>query len=282
MGLYVPAGNDYRWQLSSQQGVRPAAAYGDTVTPGNNTKGSWVQIFSAAEIANEVWAVLINVNSIAVSAAAKDALVDIGIGGAGAEVTWLPNLLCSCASPYNVGSGGVWYYFPIGLASGTRISARGQVNNATVGTIRVVMWVFGRPRNPETTRRGWKVEAIGVDTANSRGTVITPGTTSDGAWTLLGATTRRAWWWQQGFGTNDSTMTAAALHLDLSAGTAGGQKMLIEDQVICVTTAEQINNAPFTAGCTGGVASGTNIYGRAQSSAAADTQPSMAAYALEG
>lgn len=280
--LHVPSLNDYRWQLSSQAGVRPAAAYGTVVTPVNISKGTYVQVFSGAAVVNDVYFILINVNSNSVSASARDTLLDIGVDEAGGTsyTARIPDLLVSNASPYNVGSGGVWYAFPLFIPAGSSIAARAAVNNASVGTLRVLIYLYGQPRRPETTRFGRTVQAIGVVPVSVRGTLVTPGTTSDGAWTLLGATSQTLWWWQYGYGTNDTTMTAAGIHADLSAGSAGGQKMLLEDALICITSTEQANNAPLTAGCVANVAPSQNIYGRLQSSAAADSNVSMIAYGL--
>lgn len=279
--FWAPSSNDYRWTLPSST-ARPAAAFGTSITPGNNTMGSWASVISSASVTHDIWGFLININSVAVSATAKDCLVDIGIDPAGGSsyTTIIPTLLASCAAPYNVGSGGVWYFFPLWKKSGCTVAARAQVNNATVGTARVFITLLGDPVHPETTRVGQSVEAIGVDTANSRGTVVTLGTTSDGAWTSLGTTTNKCFFWQVGFGTNDTTMTAAGIHLDIASGDATNKKILIQDSLVTVTTAEQIQNPPLTIGCAANVAAGATIYGRGQSSAATDTQPSIAAYGV--
>lgn len=284
MGLAVASANDYRWQLSTQQGVRPAAAYGTVVTPGNNTKGSWAELIDGALVTEDVWFILVNLNSNAVSAAARDTLVDIGIDpSAGTSyVVKIPNLLMAGASRYNVGSGGVWYCFPLHIPAGSSIAARSSVNNATVGTHRCFAILLGAPRRPETTRKGTYIEAFGATEASSRGTTVTPGTTSEGAWTQLGTASRALWWWQVGSAANDASFQAAGIHLDVSAGTASDKKMLIEDLLECRTSGEQQNNAPLTIGCNSNCAPGDNIYGRAQSSAAADTTFSMMAYGVGG
>lgn len=281
--LHVPSANDYKWKLSSQQGVRPAAAYGHTITPGNNVMGTYVQLISGASLTDDVYFVVVNINSNAVSAAIRDALVDIGVDPAGGTsyTVKIPYLMGSSAAPYNVSHGGQWYGFPLRIQAGSSIAARAQVNNATVGTMRVLVWVYGQPRRPETTRTGTFVRSFGEVTATSRGTLVTPGTTAEGAWTQLGvATTEPMWWWQLGYGTADTTMTAAVQHADLGAGSAAAKKVIMEDQQIIITAAEQISNPPFTLGSQEQVATGDIIYGRLQSSAAADTSVSMMAYGL--
>jgi len=284
MALYVPSGSDYKWSLSTTTG-RPTTAFGTSVTPGTNTMGSYAQLIAGASVTNDVWAILININSCAVSAAIRSALVDIGIDEAGGTsyTVKIPYLLVTSASPYNIGSGGVWYYFPLFIKAGSSIAARAQVNNATVGTLRCWATLFGQPRRPETTRLGQYVHSFGQTTASSSGTVFTCGTTAEGAWTQLGsATTRPLWWWQIGFDCAEATpnWTAQVIHLDNAAGDATTKKVIIENLVICTTTAEQINNSPLTAGCTGNVAVGDLVYGRGQSSGTPDTPLSMMAYGL--
>ena len=75
-------------------------------------------------------------------------------------------------------------------------------------------------------------------------------------------------------------MTLAVLHADLSVGSATQKKIIMEDQQIIVTAAEQISNPPFTIGAQEQAKAGDIIYGRLQSSAAADSLVSMMAYGL--
>lgn len=277
-------GNAFNWRVSNITATRPAAALGATVTPGNNTKGSYASVLTSGEVARDVFGLMVNINSNAVSAAARDALVDIGVDPAGGSAysVLLPDLMASCAAPYNIGQGGIWYYFPIWVRAGSSIGARASVNNATVGTLRVVATAYGSPRDHRSTRVGTKVQAIGITAASSRGTTITSGTTAEGAWTSLGATTSDAWWWQFGFGTNDTTMTALSYHADLATGTAGEKTLVIENANITVTGAEQIMYGPQFIDCQKLTPASTNVYGRLQCSGTADSALSMAAYALSG
>lgn len=283
--LFVPSSNDFKLQIPTTTG-RPAAAYGTIVTPGNNTMGAWAQLIAGASVTDDVFGILININSNAVSAAARDSLVDIGYDPSGGTSYTLiiPYLVATCAAPYNIGTGGVWYYFPLFIPAGSTLAARGSVNNATVGTMRVFANLFCRPRHPESTRVGAYVKAYGAVPASSRGTTVVAGTTAEGAWTLLGATaaTEEIWWWQLGIGVNDATMTANAHHCDLGAGNGTNNQILIQDQNITFTAAEQSNNSPLTIGCVTNIASGTNIYGRIQCSGTADTGLSMIAHGLGG
>jgi hypothetical protein len=286
MGLLVPIGQDFRWQLSNEQGVRPAAPQGDLLTANAtaNTMGAWTQIFTAAEVINDVYGILINFNGAGQNNQIRNFLVDVGVdntGGTNYDIK-IPFLMASNAAPYTSTGSGIWYYFPLYIRSGSSIAMRcqGSTGNTTVYTYTTL---FGQPRRPDAVRVGSKVVSFGQVTAGSRGTTITIGTTAEGAWTQLGAaTTQRYWWWQLGYAAVDNTMANAMIHLDLSAGNATNKKILVEDAPITTNTSEQISNLPVAVGSGGQTAIGDIIYGRAQSSGGADTTPNMMAWGLGG
>lgn len=284
MSLWVPSSNDFRWQVSSTV-QRPGTNYGATVNPSGtaNTYGSYQQLISGASVTEDVYFILINFNSWAVSAQARDMIATIGLDPAGGTsyTDTIQHLLITGATPYNVGSGGVWYAFPLFIPAGTSIAVKVSQNNTALNAGRCWVQLFGRPARPETVRVGRFVETIGAVTASSRGTSVTSGTTSDGSLVSLGTTTNDTWWHQLGFGVNDNSMVTVAYHMDLAADSAGS-KLLIQDLPITTTTAEQVNNSPLTAGCTANVPGGTTLYGRMQCSGTPDTGLSMIAYCLGG
>jgi hypothetical protein len=284
--LYVPSGgNDFSWQLSSEAGVRPVAAYGTQVTPGNNAKGAWAEVFTGAEVANDVYGVLIRANSNAVAAAIRDAIMDVGTDPAGGTsyAVVIPDLLVSAAAPLvGVLGSGISYYFPLFIRAGSSIACRASVNNATVGTLRAWLTILGQPRRPDMVVAGTYVHAFGIVAASSRGTIVTPGTTAEGAWTSLGTTAHDHWWWQMGMGIADTTFGTVTYFMDLAAGDVTNKRVLMEDQVVTVDGSERLVtfSAPGTNEAI--VASGKELWGRAQCSAAADTNVSLAAYGLGG
>lgn len=279
MSLVLPGTPEFTWGASSEDGVRPAAGFGTSVTPGNNTKGSWASVFTGSEIAYDVWRMTVNIGSGAASAVAKDTIVDIGYDPTGGTsyTVLIPDLLGANSSPYAT-FGAITYRFPIHVPAGSRIGARASVNNATVGTLRVYITVDGRPTHPEMVWKGTKVEAIGIVSGSSTGTTVTPGTTSEGSWTSLGTVSDRARYWEVGMGVNDSTMTANGHHLDLSAGASGGAVIILTDALASTTSAEQqfsSSNGTYRT-----VGAGSTIWGRCQCSGTADSNISMAAYAV--
>lgn len=284
MALHVPDAPSYLWRLDSVT-TRPAAAYGTSITPSGtaNLYTGYTQLIAGAAVVNDVWFIEINVNSAAVSAAARDMIVTIGLDPAGGSsyTDTINHLLVTGASPYTVGTGGVWYAFPLFIPAGTSIGIKVSQNNTNTTAIRAFVRLHGQPTHPEITPLGYYVETLGADPASSRGTTFTLGTTSDGTYASVGTLTKSAWWFQIGYGVNDATINVGVIHLDVAADSAGN-KVLIRDYPVTCTSTEQINQPALRAQCTGLVAGGSQIYTRGQSSNTADTTTTRAVYALGG
>lgn len=283
MTLYVPV-NEFQWKLETTAGFPSGGALGTTVTPGNNTPGSWAELIDGALVPFDVWFVEVIINSNNVTTAARDTIVDIGIDPT-AGTTYavlIPNLLASCAMGFAAMP--MSYRFPLHIPAGSSIAARASVNNVTVGTLRVVVKLWAKPTHPELVAKGSVVESIGAVGASSRGTAVTFGTSAaEGTWTSLGTVTREAWWWQIGMGCNDATMASIVYLIDLSAGGgSGGDKMVIENFMVAATSAEQLGFcfSSNEAECRKLVPAGTGIWGRGTCSGTPDSALSLAAYAL--
>lgn len=286
--LMVPSAQDFKWWTGNAFGTRPGTTIGTALTPGTApTMGTWTQLLTAANVAYDVYGVLILINNFSTSATTRNVMVDIGVDSAGgtAYSVKIPTLLGGHASPYysaGIG-GGIYYYFPLYIKAGSSIAARAMGNVTTAGNIMIT--VFGQPKHPDAIRAGTRVFAFGAVTATASGTVMTPGTTAEGAWTqMTPATTMPLWWWQTGFTQIDTTMagtTGGMMHLDVAGGAnATSPKIMLQDIPFFVSTAEQFTNTPLAPYCVDTLASGSNVYGRMQYSIAADTSPSMMAWGL--
>lgn len=278
--ISVPAGQNYfAWQVTSHGNTtRPALAMGPALTPGNNTKGSYTQLFSA--LANDAYGILIQFNNNSRSSAGRNSLVDVGIDAAGGSSysVLIPDLINSGA--VDAGKGGIYYYFPLFIKAGATLGVRGSVNDATVQTINVLATVFGQPKNPEMCKTGSFVTAYGVTAASSSGTGVTSGTTSEGSWTSLGTSSADHWWWQQGLGCDNNAMSAIMYACDLGLGDATNKDVVILDQIWGSDTSERmVNFLPF-GGCERFAPSGTKVYGRIQCSGTPNTPLSMIAYGM--
>lgn len=276
--MFVPdGGGDFGWSLTNHT-TRPTGFMGTAVTPGNNSKGSWAQCFSA--IAQDVYLIHVNINNANTSGTARDLIVDIGIDEAGGSsyTVKIPDLIGSCASTNN-GGGGINYIFPLFIKAGSTIAARGSQNGVTTG-FRAWIKIYGLPRNPAAFRVGSRIEAIGVTAASSSGTAVTSGTTNEGSWTSIGSLTNDAWWFQAGMGVNDSTMTSQDYLLDVAVGSSG-QVPLITDQLWFTNSVETNSSALVIPGEREVPASGA-IYARLWCEGTADSNLSVIVYALGG
>jgi hypothetical protein len=247
--------------------------------------GTYAQVLTAANVSHDVFGLAIQFSSNAVSATARDTIVDIGVDAAGGTsyTVLIPTLLASSAAP-SIGAfgSGLNYFFPLYIKAGSTVAVRASVNNATVGTLRCGLRVFGAPRDRTNTVVGTKVIAYGITSATSTGTAVTPGTTSDGTWTSLGtiATGDNPWFWQYGVGVNQGTITAVGYSGDLGVGDASNKVIVAEDRVWQGTTAEQwYDNGPsysFYQASPGDI-----VYGRLQASGTAVSGISMAAWGVK-
>ncbi len=272
-----------RWEKQESSVSAPAGALGTSLTPGNNTKGTWAQLISSTT--NDSYGVIVHINSGFTAAAARSMLVDIGTGAAASEVVLIPDLLCEGADATERGA--VTFFFPLFIPASTRIAARASVNNATVGTIRANVTLLQKPSRPELIRFGTFVRAFGVTAATSKGTTVTPGASgAEGSWTQVGsATAEDLWFWQAAFGYDDSTQTSQPHFLDLAHGDGTTKRIIYENCIVGKNSSEgtfKDSTMQILRGyCE--VPSGQNIYMRMSlSSATTDTSPNGIAYGVGG
>jgi hypothetical protein len=273
--------NSWGYQTGNTLTTRPVsgAGFGTSITPGNNTYGSYASILAGGSIANDCYWLEVCINANTVSAAARDTIVTIGVDSSGgtAYEDLIPHLLASCAANYGSLQNGVLYAFPVFVKAGSQLAAKASVNNATVGTLRVSIKLYGQPSRPDSIWWGHSVEAIGINTGTSAGTDVTSGTTSEGSWTSLGTSVRRCCYWQLGVGINNSAMSNFQYHLDISTGDASNKSVILQDVPMVTTTNETLSMAQGPAWLD--VPAGGTIYARAQCSSTAQTL-NMAAYGV--
>ncbi len=283
MGLIVPPGGlfGFQFSVSNVDATRPAAAFGTSVVPGNNTYGTYTAILSA--LAQDVYGLLINFNSGFVSANCKDSIATIGIdpSGGSSYTDTISHLLCSDTLGFGL-EAGVSYYFPLFVKAGSTVAVKVSVNNATVGTIRCIIQAFGQPTDSRLVRAGTFVETLGANTAASNGTAVTSGTTSIGTWTSLGTTTKQTWWHQVGFGCSSNNMNGGIYSGDLSVGDGTSQDIFIRKAIFRTQLSETISYGPLMGNNVRSIPGSSTLYGRLQCSTSVDTGLSMIAYALGG
>lgn len=268
-------------------GSNPASTIGTSVTPGaSNVQGSWTQLASSANIANEVVGFYLQIHSGATSAASKPQLLDIGIDPAGGtSYTAIISDMQIGASPALTVAGNREHYFPMRIPAGASVAARIRGANATAGTVRIAVRFYGRSSNGLALPCGSFAETLGATTASSTGTAITPGNAADGSWVDLGAITRNMWWWQLGYVVANGTVTAEYTYFEVAYGD-GSNKTTIFKVMHGGTTSETCGLAAQTqllwsaAYCP--VAAGVHIYVRARCNNAPDTGYSVTVTGVGG
>jgi len=148
-------------------GANPASTIGTSVVPGaSDVEGSWTQVASSANIAQDVYGIYLQAHSGATSAAAKNHLLDIGVDPAGGTsyVAIISNLVVGC-SPSLTQAGNREYFFWFFIKAGSSVAVRIQGSNATAGTARLPV----KPSRPEVIPKGMFSESLGY-TATTLGT----------------------------------------------------------------------------------------------------------------
>lgn len=209
-------------------GTNPSATPGTAVTPGaSDVEGSWTQIASSGNIANDVYAVYIRVAAGATSGQIKSQILDIGVDPAGGTSysAIISDLVCGCSPALTV-AGNREHFFLFYIKAGSSVAVRIQGSNATAGTVRVIARFYGRPSNPDLMPIGQFSETIGAIT-NSSGVSFTPGNAADGSWVSLGTTTRDLFWWQLGYQIDNATITAEYTFIELACGDASNKQRIM-------------------------------------------------------
>lgn len=166
MGLMLPRPTSrqsyYEWGSTTPSGFGPDKVTLTSVTA--NVKTAWSEL--AGFTSYDIFGFSLSIQNIAASAAARTALLDIGIGAAGSEVPILSNILC--------GGGGANYqnnrnfkFFPLFIPAGVRVATRFQCSVTGVAAHVGVTFHGGGDFPLLPCFQG--AEVIGADTATSGG-----------------------------------------------------------------------------------------------------------------
>ena len=279
--LWTPSNT---WGLIIQSvadGTRPSATTGAAVTPAQNAYGSYATLLSGAQVTDDVYEWEVCINSVGISATARDCVVSIGFDpSGGTSFSGFVDLVCGPASSHNLLAGGTWYCFPVFVKAGTSIGAAASVNSSNLANISVFIRCKCQPSHPEALKVGSYIDSFGVALATSNGTAVTEGGASEGTWVQLGsALTRPCWYWEFGYGTNNATMSAQVGYVDIGIGDAVNKRIAIANAPFFTSGSEQLSKAD--AGTYAKAAIGDIVYGRSQSSGG-NTGASITAYGVGG
>jgi hypothetical protein len=173
--------------LQSNSGTT-SAEFGATITASGSThtKGSWSQLIATTTYTSYGIVIgLANVGTVATTNSRM--LVDIGIGANPNEIVLIPDLIAGQAgSSASASSNPVYYYFPIIIPAGVRLSAR---NQALIASDTVSVTAHLLQGAVPGKWYGSRVTAYGITSASSTGTSHSPGNSSYATTTQLTAST---------------------------------------------------------------------------------------------
>lgn len=261
-------GNNYT--VSSNAGVNtpPSASA--------NTKGSFTQVVASTSV-DSVWMV---VDLQYYPSTTTTVFVDVAVGAAGSEKVIIQDLEFSCTDLGGQHQASQLYGFPVAIPSGTRISARSQVNNASGDSPQVSVILFDGSFSQSEGYAG--VDAIGANESSTIGSTLDPGGVihTKGAYTQLTASTSRDY---VGIlaafdGQNTGTL-GSSQSVDIAIGGAGSETVIVPDITFWTSVRTIPWILPFIPIM---IPSGTRIAGRCSSSltGAADRTVGLIVYGV--
>jgi hypothetical protein len=249
--------NYFQWRYCLN--VNPSTAPGTSITPGSGSKGSWYQLASGANLAQDVYEIIVWVFNGNTTATVRDIIMDIGVDPAGGTSynVLLADILVSQAS--NAVDGGRWFRFPIFIKGGSSVGVRGRASNTTAFYVQIQF--FGRPSAPDLLRVGQYSETMGA--SGNGGTGINVGNTgAEGSWVQLGTTTRALWYMTLCVGCSNGTTTSNRNYFDLAIGDASTKIIIVENlPAFLPGTAERTGN-PMLGHAYWKIPASTNVYAR--------------------
>ena len=206
MGIWIPPSGGIG---PRQTNITAADRNGTTITTSGtaHTKGAYSagQLIATAD--QDTYGLTVVVDDVAVANTNTRYLLDIGVGASGSERTLIENLNVGFAGGAGTDDRPKSWFFPVFIPQGERLSARGQA--LAVSDIAEV----GVYLHQSAAGYGMEVptlwEGLGISTAASQGTNVTPASGSFGSWTtILDPITKDYKWWHVGYGASTDTTIA--------------------------------------------------------------------------
>lgn len=276
MGLLIQPPPFHALRVNNRNST-PAATEGVSLTTGiSGAMGSWVEVLSAAQITADLDGFHFMVTAFNAGATInRTLLIDLGIDPAGGtSYTRFCTLNAGNAAGSLIGiGGGREYFLPYRIPKDASFGARGQTGHSASGSVAVVAHGYGQ-KGQGLLKTGQYAEDIGLDSANSRGTLVTPGNATFGSYVSLGTLARPCWWFNVGFGYDDTSVTATYTHVELSFGDVSNKHVFWEGQ--CAgNTSEHVGetraaNVDFL-NCLCPLPAGAELFARAKASGAPDS-----------
>jgi hypothetical protein len=232
----------------------------NTANASANTKGTWVETFSATAFD----AMGLDISPVGLGTNA-DRLVDIGIGAGGSELVIIPDLLVQRSG----GGRGAHIFFPLKIPEGSRISHRSQATTGSATTLVGITLIAGGFVGHHASCSICK--SYGPTAADSGGVSIDPGGTAGtkGAWVQVPTTTTTDPVIRKlviAFG-NQANTARAACHwlLDVAIGAGGSEQTILSNLHIKAET-NNMMEPPFIGALPVVIPAGSQISARASCS----------------
>jgi hypothetical protein len=247
-----------------------------------NTKGAWTQVLTLDSDAEQI---SINFNQVspAVAAQFNSMIVDIAVGGTGSETIIIPDLICG-----NAGTrfqGGVDYFFPLHIDSGSILSIRGQ--RTKVGSWQVQQAQINLAGASSNKAAGLPtgshvvvINSSSTLASSTWATSIPIQQTTFAGWTLIGRAPKPLIYLDFGIQTQDTNVATYYFCVNIAAGDESDFNILSRGMwVRHITGGEEIQKPTYRVYCD--INSGQNLYARASTDGAVgETLYNMALYGV--
>lgn len=217
------------WVSSSTTiGTDTSASTGTSVVGSGtaNTKGSYVQF--SASLGNDIWGFVFQSVYGASNTLTDDFLFDVSTGAGGAEVVLVSNILQSVQSNrYGI----INLFFPVAIASGTRVAIRCQNSSTSTADILRISLIL---LNKDTQSGSTACQTYGANTSDSGGVAVDPGGVGNtkGSYSeLTSSSSADLNWLVILWGTHDGAGAAVSGNwiFDISTGAAASEVVQIAD-----------------------------------------------------
>lgn len=208
-----------------------------------HTKGTWVQMFTAAEVAFDIFSIYVYASDVAVSNTDTRALLDIGADPAAgtAYSVVIPDFLIGFMTDQFALAGNM-AILPCYIPAGSTIAIRHQSAQAS-NTAEMGLVLYGGIAADNPFPHRGLVVPYGVTVSTSDG--VSPanaGADTEGAWVeLVASTTHPHRGLTVGIQQSGTITSGAGFFIDIGIGAAASEVPIIEDIWCFMTTADDLN-----------------------------------------
>jgi hypothetical protein len=228
--LFIPACGSAAFQTHVTDTTNETATFSISVTAGTTPNKNATYTTLIATTSYVSYGIMVQGSGVASGGSANQrCLVDIAIGGVGAEQVIIPNLTFGNTADYAAASGmGNSYFFPIYIPSGVRVSATASASTSA-DIVNIAVRLFQHPCGPGAWY-GSRVTSYGDGASNSpiriSGTLHTPSVNAYATATVLSASTANPIRYMQ-LGYDLSTDTTGATSLYLAQIMRGASNVIV-------------------------------------------------------